>query len=164
MDKVIRISLALRMLMLVAAIGALVGSLVVYGAGARYLGQAVGLLQPDHGSEKVLAVVLVLEAMDSFLFGIVLTLFAYGIAFGFVFQVPEHLQASLPEWIRFSGIGQLKQTLAEVVLVILIVSFAKQVVETDEALQFTDLVLPLSILSIAAALALLKVGSGGRPH
>ena len=35
------------------------------------------------------ATVPVLEAVDSFLFGIVLVIFAYGIAIGFVFALPK---------------------------------------------------------------------------
>ena len=38
----------------------------------------------------------VLEAVDAFLFGIVLVIFAYGIAIGFVFTLPEGYGRRLP--------------------------------------------------------------------
>lgn len=157
MEKLIRLSLSLRFVMLIAAVGALVGSLIVYAAGLGHLAEAVGLIEVAHAVKKPEPVVLVLEAMDAFLFGIVLNIFAFGIAFGFVYRLPADLQATLPDWTRISGVGQLKQTLAEVVVVILIVSFAKQVVETDESLAWSDLVLPLAILLIAGAMALLRL-------
>ena len=52
----------------------------------------------------------VLEAVDSFLFGIVLVIFAYGVAIGFVFTLPEGYGKRLPAWMNVAGVGQLKET------------------------------------------------------
>src|SRR5512140_1151006 len=93
----------------------------------------------------------VLEAVDSFLFGIVLVIFAYGIAIGFVFTLPEGYGQRLPVWMKVGGVGQLKATLAEVVIAVLIVIFARIVVEANGHLQWSMLVLPASILMISAA-------------
>jgi uncharacterized membrane protein YqhA len=158
-DGLIRVFLSLRALMLIAVAGSLVGSLVMYAAGVGYLMQAIGVFLPA-GPEKLKPVVLVLEAMDAFLFGIVLTIFAYGIAFGFVFRLSDAMQSTLPQWMKISGIHQLKQTLAEVVLVVLIVSFAKEVVESDETLTWASLILPIATLLIAGSLAMLRLGAG----
>ena len=73
----------------------------------------------------------VLEAVDAFLFGIVLVIFAYGIAIGFVFTLPETVGKSLPNWMKIEGVGQLKGILSEVVIVVLIVIFARVVVEAE---------------------------------
>jgi uncharacterized membrane protein YqhA len=100
----------------------------------------------------------VLEAVDAFLFGIVLVIFAYGIAIGFVFTLPEGYGARLPEWMKVGGVGQLKATLAEVVIVVLIVIFARVVVEANGHFQWSMLVLPLSILFIALALRMIELG------
>ena len=51
----------------------------------------------------------VLEAVDAFLFGIVLVIFAYGIAIGFVFTLPEDYGETLPDWMKIEGVGQLKE-------------------------------------------------------
>ena len=51
-----------------------------------------------------------------------------------------------------AGVGQLKETLTEVVVVVLIVIFARTVVEAEGKFDFSMLVLPVSILFIAAAL------------
>ena len=73
----------------------------------------------------------VLEAVDAFLFGIVLVIFAYGIAIGFVFTLPEGYGKRLPDLDEVAGVGQLKETLTEVVIVVLIVIFARIVVEAE---------------------------------
>ncbi len=91
----------------------------------------------------------VLEAVDAFLFGIVLVIFAYGIAIGFVFTLPEDYGRRLPNWMKVEGVGQLKATLAEVVIVVLIVIFARVVVEANGHFEWSMLVLPVSILLIA---------------
>jgi uncharacterized membrane protein YqhA len=100
----------------------------------------------------------VLEAVDAFLFGIVLVIFAYGIAIGFVFTLPQGYGARLPIWMKVGGVGQLKATLAEVVIVVLIVIFARIVVEANGQLQWSMLVLPASILMISVALRMIELG------
>jgi uncharacterized membrane protein YqhA len=101
----------------------------------------------------------VLEAVDSFLFGIVLVIFAYGIAIGFVFTLPEGYGERLPVWMKVGGVGQLKATLAEVVIVVLIVIFARVVVEAQGKFEWSMLVLPASILMISVALRMIELGS-----
>ena len=83
------------------------------------------------------------------MFGIVLVIFAYGIAIGFVFALPKEYGERLPTWMKVGGVGQLKATLAEVVIVVLIVIFARIIVEANGQLQWSMLVLPASILLIA---------------
>ena len=108
------------------------------------------------------ATVPVFEAVDSFLFGIVLVIFAYGIAIGFVFALPKEYGERLPTWMKVSGVGQLKATLAEVVIVVLIVIFARIIVEANGQLQWSMLVLPASILLIAVAVRMIELGGERR--
>jgi hypothetical protein len=63
---------------------------------------------------------------------------------------------------KVGGVGQLKATLAEVVIVVLIVIFARIVVEADGHLQWSMLVLPTSILLIAVALCMIELGEARR--
>jgi len=150
--------LSLRVIMLIGSLGALMGSLVMFLQGSLYLYEAWHtLLAPGDIGGKQLPVP-VLEAVDSFLFGIVLVIFAYGIAIGFVFTLPEGYGERLPIWMKVGGVGQLKATLAEVVIVVLIVIFARIVVEANGHLQWSMLVLPASILMISAALRMLELG------
>ena len=138
-DKPIRtfldIFLSLRSIMLIGSVGAIMGSVLMFLQGTLYLYEAWHtLFEPGSIGGKQLTVP-VLEAVDSFLFGIVLVIFAYGIAIGFVFTLPEGYGGRLPVWMKVGGVGQLKATLAEVVIVVLIVIFARIVVEANGRLE-----------------------------
>ena len=158
--------LGLRSIMLIGSAGAMIGSLLMFYQGALYLLEAWHTIMAPHAeamAERAVTVP-VLEAVDAFLFGIVLVIFAYGIAIGFVFTLPEGYGTRLPEWMKVGGVGQLKATLAEVVIVVLIVIFARVVVEANGHFQWSMLVLPFSILMIALALRMIELGgskSGG---
>ena len=147
--------LGLRAIMLIGSLGALVGSLLMFLQGSIYLYEAWHtLFEPGDIGGKQLTVP-VLEAVDSFLFGIVLVIFAYGVAIGFVFTLPEGHGRRLPQWMKVAGVGQLKETLSEVVIVVLIVIFARTVVEAEGDFNISMLVLPVSVLMIAGALRLI---------
>jgi uncharacterized membrane protein YqhA len=146
--------------MLIGSAGAMVGALLMFLQGGFYLYEAWHtLLAPGEAAERQVTVP-VLEAVDAFLFGIVLVIFAYGIAIGFVFTLPEGYGQRLPEWLKVGGVGQLKATLAEVVIVVLIVIFARVVVEANGHFEWSMLVLPASIFLIALALRMIELGGG----
>ena len=70
--------------MLIGSAGAMVGALLMFLQGGFYLYEAWHtLMTPGEAVERQVTVP-VLEAVDAFLFGIVLVIFAYGIAIGFV--------------------------------------------------------------------------------
>jgi uncharacterized membrane protein YqhA len=135
----------------------MVGALLMFLQGGFYLHEAWHTIMAAGDAAQRQVTVPVLEAVDSFLFGIVLEIFAYGIAIGFVFTLPEGYGQRLPIWMKVGGVGQLKATLAEVVIVVLIVIFARIVVEANGHLQWSMLVLPASILMIS--LRMLELGS-----
>ena len=151
--------LSLRAIMLIGSVGALVGSLLMFLQGGVFLHEAWHTILAEGDAVQKQVTVPVLEAVDSFLFGIVLVIFAYGIAIGFVFTLPEGYGGRLPPWMKVGGVGQLKATLAEVVIVVLIVIFARIVVEANGHLQWSMLVLPASILMISVALRMIELGS-----
>jgi uncharacterized membrane protein YqhA len=156
--------LSLRAIMLIGSAGALVGSLLMFLQGAVFLHEAWHTILTEGDAVQKQVTVPVLEAVDSFLFGIVLVIFSYGIAIGFVFTLPEGYGHRLPTWMKVGGVGQLKATLAEVVIVVLIVIFARIVVEANGHLQWSMLVLPASILLIAAALRMIELGGKEGPN
>src|SRR5512144_2035764 len=156
---VVSFLLGLRAVMLIGSVGAMVGALLMFWQGGLYLHEAwhtimVPGLEPAGRSVTVP----VLGAVAAFLFGIVLVIFAYGIAIGFVFTLPEGYGGRLPPWMKVGGVGQLKATLAEVVIVVLIVIFARVVVEAQGKFEWSMLVLPASILMISVALRMIELG------
>jgi uncharacterized membrane protein YqhA len=161
-ENVLRVLFAFRMVMVAGSIGSFLGSLLMFYQGFLYLGDALAILA-DRGAdpEHVTTVTVpVLEAVDSFLFGVVLVIFAYGIAVGFVIRLPDRIARVLPSWMKISGVGQLKAILAEVVVVVLIVIFARVVVEAGSSFDWSMLVLPVAIVLLAGAIWLLELGSG----
>ena len=154
--------LSLRAIMLIGSVGALVGSLLMFLQGGVFLHEAWHTILAEGDAVQKQVTVPVLEAVDSFLFGIVLVIFAYGIAIGFVFTLPEGYGQRLPVWMKVGGVGQLKATLAEVVIVVLIVIFARIVVEANGHLQWSMLVLPASILMISLRMIELGCKEGAK--
>ncbi|HEX8663584.1 MAG TPA: YqhA family protein [Beijerinckiaceae bacterium] len=155
----LRVLLPLRFIMLVASLGAAVGALLMFWLGASKTFDAVRAALGRETANS--AIGSVMGATDSFLFGVVLVIFAYAITFGFVVELPAEDRARLPAWMRVEGVAGLKRILVEVILVYLVVDFATDVAEAERHLDWHTLVMPASILLIAAALRLL---SHAPPH
>jgi uncharacterized membrane protein YqhA len=153
----IHLVLSLRWITLVAALGAAIGAVLMFGVGGAKLAHAFGF--GETGGLSVAA--LVMQATDAFLFGLVLVVFAYAIAFGFAFDLPEGARARLPRWMRVDGIAEIKITLIEVILVYLVVDFVTDVVEVETQVSWDMLVKPVAILFIAGALRLIETKHPG---
>jgi len=88
--------LSLRAIMLIGSVGAIIGSLLMFLQGGFYLHEAWHALMAGGSAADRQVTVPVLEAVD--LFGIVLVIFAYGIAIGFVLTLPGGYGHRLPIW------------------------------------------------------------------
>jgi uncharacterized membrane protein YqhA len=148
--------LALRYVMLLAALGAALGALLMFWEGGAELASAAGAIGGPRAGKGVAAHVM--HATDAILFGIVLIIFAYAIAFGLVINLPPEVRRSVPAWMQSESVGHLKQSLIEVILVYMVVDVATDWSESDVRLDAWSLIKPVSIILIAAALRLL-----GRP-
>jgi uncharacterized membrane protein YqhA len=145
--------LSLRWITLVAALGATLGAILMFAEGGIKLAHAMELIFLSSAATPV--IVAVMQATDAFLFGLVLVVFAYAIFFGFAVDMPDRIRAKIPLWMQVNGIGEIKVTLIEVVLVYLVVDFATDVVEAETQLAWEMLVQPMAIFLIAGALRLL---------
>ena len=149
--------IALRYLMLIASLGASLGALLMFGQGAEQIINA-GIASAQ-GDWKM-AIGSVMSGTDTFLFGIVLLIFAYAIAFGFVFELSPEDRARLPTWMRVKGLNELKRTLVSVIIVYLIVDFATDMPDIPGDIPgdmpWSALIKPISILLIAGAFYLLS--------
>jgi uncharacterized membrane protein YqhA len=164
----LRSALSLRLVMLVASFGTAIGALIMFWEGmATTLQAAAGLYQ---GQDSKLVTAMVMGATDVFLFGIVLVIFAYSIAFGFVFELTREQRMRLPPWMRLTGMHELKMTLISVIIVYLVVDFATDWAEVGRDVTWQMLTKPISILLLAASLRLFAsepasedVQPGGKP-
>jgi len=148
----VRFLLSLRYVTLLASLGALVGTGLMWGLAVVKLARgAQALLAGEVDAGEITAAVM--GAIDALLFGVVLLIFAYAIAFGFA--LGARAGDKVPAWMRPHGIGELKRILVEVILVYLIVDFATDLAQEGAHPAWTHLVVPLSVLLIAGAMRLL---------
>ena len=145
-------ALSLRFVMLIASVGAGVGALLMFWEGATEMLAAADDLVSGGG--RVAVITAVMHGIDAFLFGIVLVIFGYAIAFGFVFDPSLPGWQSLPSWMRITSVSELKNTLVEVILLYLLVDFATDWPDSEGEVSWTLLAKPLAILAIAAAFGL----------
>ncbi|MFA5900848.1 MAG: YqhA family protein [Hyphomicrobium sp.] len=145
-------ALSLRLVLLAAAFGTMVGALIMFWQGLELtFDAALGLYR--HADHKLITAA-VMGATDIFLFGIVLVIFTYAIVFGFVFKLARHDRKRLRAWMRPTGMHELKTTLIGAILVYLVVDFATDWAELGHNISWTLIVKPASILMLAAALRL----------
>lgn len=155
----VRAFLAFRYVMLIAALGAMIGAIVMFWQGGTDLLEATrSLSAPEIGKSATTSV---MHATDAILFGVVLIVFAYAITFGFVVELSPEALATLPVWMRVEDVSNLKRSLIEVILIYLVVDLATDWTESDTRLDWSALVKPLSIFLIAAASRLLGHASRG---
>jgi uncharacterized membrane protein YqhA len=148
--------------MLVAALGAVVGAMLMFWQGGAELAGAARSIVVGEGGRGVATYVM--HATDYILFGIVLIVFAYAIAFGFVIDLPLDARQRLPSWMRVESVSHLKQSLIEVILVYMVVDVATDWAQADGRLEWSSLIKPGSIILIAGALRLLGRTSDAAVH
>jgi uncharacterized membrane protein YqhA len=148
----VQLFLVFRYILLFAVLGAVLGAMLMFWEGGSDL---VGAARSIGASESKGVTTYVMHATDAILFGIVLIIFAFAIAFGFVLDWSAAAQERLPRWMRVESVSQLKQSLIEVILVYMVVHVATDWEESTAALDWSALVKPTSVLLIAAALRLL---------
>lgn len=137
----------LRYVILVPSVASFFGALLMFGAGLREVyAAAVGFPAPDP------VTIHVIKAVDIFILGLVLIIFAYGSYDLFISELePARSSKVGPDWMRFNDVGQLKTVLVEVVLVVLVILYFEVIKMNIDTLTSPVhfLVIPLGILMIA---------------
>ena len=148
----LRFVVSLRSVMLVASVGAAIGAVLMFWEGGAQM--ATSALALASGDDREFVITSIMRGTDAFLFGIVLIIFAYGVAIGFVFEPSAEGMEGLPSWMRVTSVAELRDALVEVILLYLLVDFATDWPEIEGAPSWAILAKPLSILAIAAAFGL----------
>jgi uncharacterized membrane protein YqhA len=147
----------LRYISLIAVIASGLGSVLMFLIGAiktgwAYLAYFSGGIthQPDLSAKHAIAYMI--QAIDIFLIGLVLMIFAGGI-YNLFIRSPESDSAEINSWVKVTSITQLKRILVELVIVILFVRTLEGALAIEYGgYQWENLVLPLGILMLALAL------------
>lgn len=163
-----RVAIIARLATFLAVFASSVGAMLMIAIGVMETGEAFVLqLAPEQTGLPAgdATAIHLITALDRFLMAIVLLYFAYGIYLLFVRPEDHSTDLGIPKWLDVEGIDQLKQTLAEVIIVVLFVLFLRVALETFIA-QGPDLswrallkllTLPFSIFLLAAALKLAEL-------
>ena len=115
--------------------------------------QAVpGLSQEDGVTARAI------ESLDAFLIAAVLIYFGYGMYTLFCARKDDPVIAALPSAIVPASLGELKQTLGQIILVVLMILFARQVWLELYSLRWEHLIIPVGVLLLAGGLRLSGVG------
>ena len=168
-----RVVVGTRFMSIVAVIGSMAGSGLMFFLGTFNIFEAFSEgLKVDAESQDnpaaefgTSAVISVIEALDRYLIAIVLLYFAYGVYSLLIHPDESEERLALPDWLRVKQIGQLKQVVAEVIIVILFVLFLRVALQVYTSPQL-DLgwqeigalaLLPVSILFLALALRFVEL-------
>ena len=129
-----RIVVGSRFFTVLGVVGSLAAAGLMFSLGLFNIYDAfqTGLVDPvgDNSPFGTGAVISVIEGLDRFLIGIVLLYFSYGVYSLFIHPAEAEEKLALPAWLRVRQIGQLKQVVAEVIIVILFVLFLRVALET----------------------------------
>jgi uncharacterized membrane protein YqhA len=152
-----------RYLSVIAILCSLAGSLLMFIIGAiktYYAFAAVFFANIPKESMKQLkpadiATTYLIKSLDAFLIAFVLFIFAYGIHSLFLSSEKDKNKNNVLSWINIPNISELKNILAEVVVIILFVKFLEIVFMNLEKLSWEMLTLPISILLLSIGLKFL---------
>ena len=153
-----------RYFCLLAVVFLLLGSLLMFLIGAYKTLQAIyvssyGLFLNGTGNSFQIrdGVVMLIRSVDAFLIGLFLIVFSYSIYALFLKGATAPQKKGPFPWLKMEGLDQLKTALAQLVIIILFVLFLDKMMASEQAeLGIRDLVLPGSILCLAAAKRLLR--------
>jgi len=152
-----------RFLSVIAILCSLAGSLLMFIIGAiktYYAFAAVFLATIPKESLKHLkpadiATTYLIKSLDAFLIALVLFIFAYGIHSLFLSDEKGKIKNNALGWIKIPNISELKNILAEVIVIIIFVKFLEIVFLNIEKLSWEILTLPVSILLLSLGLKFL---------
>ncbi|AYG62637.1 YqhA family protein [Rhizobium jaguaris] len=148
----INILLKLRFVIALASIGVIAAAGLMFWEGLLTLWHAYAYVRTDPDLATIAAV---MRGTDKLLFAIVLVIFACAITLGFLVELSPERRAALPEWMIIDSVAELKNLFIQMIILYLVVHFATLVAETDQMLEWNALVLPISVLLLAAAMKLI---------
>lgn len=117
-----------RFFTLLAVGGSLVAAALMFCLGVYNVIEAFRDVLSEQETDRpfgTTSVIQIIEGLDRFLIAIVLLYFAYGVYSLFIHPDESEENLALPQWLRVKQIGQLKQVVAEVIIVVLFVLFLR---------------------------------------
>lgn len=129
-----------------------IGALKTYKAIAIFLFAKIPHESLSRLKPADVATAYLIKSLDAFLIALVLLIFSYGVYSLFISKHSELDESGVLKWVRIPSIAHLKNTFAEVIIVILFVKFLEVALLNSGHLTWELLVLPCSILLLALSL------------
>jgi len=148
--------LAVVFSMLGAIILFLVASLDIWGVVVMIWDLVIHHAHPEHLHEDVVSAII--GAIDLFLIAIVLLIFSLGTYELFISKIDQAEESDSPEVFKIHSLDQLKDKIAKVIVMVLVVSFFQRVLHTQYNGALEMLYFSGSILLLAVALYFLHKG------
>ncbi len=148
--------LSLRYVMGLASIGVIAASFLMFWEGLLAVGSAFIQIRTNPDQAIVTAV---LQGVDKLLFAVVLVIFGCAITVGFVINPASPWREQLPRWMVIEDVAELKNLFFQMIILYLVVHFVTLVAELEEMPDWNALVLPISILLLAAAMKIIATTS-----
>jgi len=155
-----------RFIVLLAVIFGLVGAIVlfivasvdIFGVAQYTFNTYISNLHPDKFHENIVAGII--GAVDLYLIAVVMFIFAFGLYELFISEIDEAMgDEKASKILAIHSLDQLKDKIAKVIVMVLIVSFFQKVLHTDFTTPLEMLYFALSILALALGLYFLgRVG------
>ncbi len=159
-----------RSLTLAAVVASMAGAFLMFYLGVVNTLDAFAIqlgwtpIPEDLPSDEA-TIIALMGALDRFLIGMVLLFFGFGVYGLFIRPDLTAREIGLPDWMHVERIGQLKQTLAEVIIVVLFVLFLRVALQAfhagGEAMDVEGmgrfLMLPIAIVLLSAGLRLAQL-------
>jgi uncharacterized membrane protein YqhA len=157
-----------RFIVLLAVVFGLIGSIILFMVAsldiyevAKYsVSTILAGLHPEGFHEKI--VTAIIGAIDLYLIAVVLLIFGFGLYELFISEIDEAGQKNVKSKILvINSLDQLKDKIAKVIVMVLVVSFFQKVLHTNFATPLEMFYFALSILALSGGLFFLsKVGGG----
>jgi uncharacterized membrane protein YqhA len=136
----------------------IVASLDIWGVAVYSFKTIISGAHPEHFHEDIVAGII--GAVDLYLIAVVLFIFAFGLYELFVSEIDEAMEKeNANKILAIHSLDQLKDKIAKVIVMVLVVSFFQRVLHTNFATPLEMLYFALSITALAVGLYFLgKVG------
>lgn len=155
-----------RFIIVLAVIFGLIGAIVlfivasmdIWGVAVYTFNTIISGAHPEHFHEDIVAGII--GAVDLYLIAVVLFIFAFGLYELFISEIDEAMEAeNANKILAIHSLDQLKDKIAKVIVMVLVVSFFQRVLHTNFATPLEMLYFALSITALSVGLFFLgKVG------
>jgi len=128
----------------------IVASVDIFGAASDVVMTYLNHLHPEHFHEEVVSALI--GAIDLYLIAIVMFIFAFGLYELFISDIDIAQESSSSQILEIHSLDELKDKLAKVIVMVLVVNFFQRVLHTTYTGAQEMMYLSISILALSAGL------------